>query len=449
MKKQLINLGTAVLLRAVFGIFCFPSPYPLAAQELTPSFAIQHVDVFDGYRMLRDQTVVVESGMIQSVLPSIQAASAGAEIIDGHGKTLLPGLIDAHVHIGQVNSLEQAAALGVTTELDMYASDPQSLMRWRAEIEHGQRPNAADLRTAGYGVTVPRGHPTEFSRPPGIPPLPTLGPKDDPQRFVDDRIVEGSDYIKVIYEHQGPTLTKEQLGAIVRAAHRRSKLVIAHISTQAEAYDAIEAGADGLGHIFMDSPPRADFAALAASHHIFVIGTLSVLQAFSRASKGAELAADPRLGPFIYGTGWQMLHIQLPESATKNNHFTYAEMAIRQLHSAGVPLLAGTDAPNPDTAWGVSLHNELVLLVESGLTPIDALHAATAGVTEQFCLVDRGRIEPGRRADMLLVDGDPSKDILVTRNIVAVWTAGHRVDRELIKERVQQDRKQSSKPRAE
>ena len=144
-----------------------------------------------------------------------------------------------------------------------------------------------------------------------------------------------------------------------------------------------------------------------------------------------------------------MLHIQLPESATKNNHFTYAEMAIRQLHSAGVPLLAGTDAPNPDTAWGVSLHNELVLLVESGLTPIDALHAATAGVTEQFCLVDRGRIEPGRRADMLLVDGDPSKDILVTRNIVAVWTAGHRVDRELIKERVQQDRKQSSKPRAE
>lgn len=201
---------------------------------------------------------------------------------------------------------------------------------------------------------------------------------------------------------------------------------------------------DGLAHIFNDTAVKSDFASLAASHNIFVIGTLSVLQAFGGAPKGADLAADPRLGPYIFAPGWQMLHIHLPESVSKNAHFDYAEEAIRAVHSAGVPILAGTDAPNPDTGWGISLHHELSLLVESGLTPVEALHTATAGVAERFCLVDRGRIEPGRRADLLLVDGDPSKDILLTRNIVAVWKAGDRIDRELVRQEAQQDRKQNS-----
>lgn len=195
-----------------------------AAQLANPSFAIQHVDVFDGYQMLRDRTVIVDRGMIQSVQPGAQTAAAGAEIIDGRGKTLLPGLIDAHVHIGQESSLEQAAALGVTTELDMYASDMKGLMTLRSEMKQGQHPNAADFRTAGFGVTVPGDHPTEFPLPQGMRPFPTLGPNDDPQKFVDDRIAEGSDYIKIMYEHERPTLTKEQLAAVVQAAHRRGKL---------------------------------------------------------------------------------------------------------------------------------------------------------------------------------------------------------------------------------
>src|SRR4029077_12579152 len=93
------------------------------------------------------------------------------------------------------------------------------------------------------------------------------------------------------------------------------------------------------------------------------------------------------------------------------------------------PLLAGTDAPNPGTAHGASIHRELELLVQAGLTPIEALTAATAAPARAFHLDDRGRIVPGLRADLLLVKGDPTADITATRDIVSVWKFGVEADR--------------------
>jgi hypothetical protein len=100
------------------------------------------------------------------------------------------------------------------------------------------------------------------------------------------------------------------------------------------------------------------------------------------------------------------------------------------LHEAGIAILAGTDAPNPGTAYGVSMHRELELLVASGLNPAAALAAATSVPAARFGLEDRGRIERGLRADLVLVAGDPSQDILATRAIVAVWKNGYRLERQ-------------------
>lgn len=107
---------------------------------------------FDGYRMLRSQTVTVQDGIIQEVQPSTAHLSARSAI-NGRGKTL-PELIDAHCHIAGEESLEQAAALGVTTELDMFGY-PDLLMPIRKALAHGEYPNAADFRTAGIGANVP------------------------------------------------------------------------------------------------------------------------------------------------------------------------------------------------------------------------------------------------------------------------------------------------------
>src|SRR6185369_9078826 len=165
----------------------------------------------------------------------------------------------------------------------------------RNKIASGETVDGADLRTAGIVVTVPKGHPTQMDGP----AIPTLGPGDDVQSFVDARIAEGSDYIKIVYEHAFPTLTKQQLEDVVAAAHRRNKLVVVHVSTQIEARDAIAAGADGLAHIFADSPPEPGFAEFAAEHHVFVVPTLSVIEAVTGAPDTSWWRDAPRVAPYV------------------------------------------------------------------------------------------------------------------------------------------------------
>ena len=190
---------------------------------------------------------------------------------------------------------------------------------------------------------------------------------------------------------------------------------------------AINAGADGLAHLFVGSTSSPEFGQLAASHHIFVIPTLSVLQTICATKFDSELADDSRLKPFlpIDSVSAMKNSFGLPAKVSCEG----ATEAIRQLNAAHVPILAGTDAGNPGTTQGASLHGELELLVRAGLTPVEALHAATAATAAAFHLDDRGQIIAGKRADLLLVNGDPITDIRTTRDIAAVWKAGHSIDR--------------------
>lgn len=137
-----------------------------------------------------------------------------------------------------------------------------------------------------------------------------------------------------------------------------------------------------------------------------------------------------------------MLHSKFPVVFVRRTHFEYACGATKALHQAGVPLLAGTDSPGPGTGYGLSMHVELQLLTECGFTPGEALGAATAVPAREFGLLDRGRIQTGRRADLLLIEGDPSKDIRATRNIVGVWVAGRRIDRDAVARMAEASRKQ-------
>src|SRR5262249_23712801 len=111
----------------------------------------------------------------------------------------------------------------------------------------------------------------------------------------------------------------------------------------------------------------------------------------------------------------------------------------RRLQSLGVPILAGTDAPSMGVAHGVSLHRELELLVAAGLSPAEALAAATAAPAKAFGLSDPGRIARGLRADLVLLDGDPTADIKATRRIVGVWKGGRPIDRDAWRDRVAEE----------
>ena len=402
-----------------------PAPAPASQRASDPArpratLAITHVRVFDGERAIPDATVLVDGERIAAVGRDL-GVPAGAEVVDGRGQTLLPGLIDAHVHAYEDDALVQALAFGVTTVLDMFA--PPSIFALR---DHPQ-PDRADLRSSGILATAPQGHGTEY----GVP-VPTLTRPDEAQAWVDARIAEGSDYIKIVYDDGRayrwpiPTLDDPTFQAVVDATHHRGKLAVVHVGDYEHARRAIAYGADGLVHLFRDQLPPAGFAAEVARRHAFVTPTLS--QSQLPYDGPTQLAEDPAIAPFLLPRATRNLHS--PRNLTLTAPPGMVATTIGQLRDAGVTILCGTDAPNPGTAQGASMHDELALLVAAGLSPTAALHAATAAPAKTFGLTDRGRIAAGLRADLLLVRGDPTVDVRASRQITAIWHAGHRFDRE-------------------
>ncbi len=398
------------------------------AQPASQPLWIEHVRVFDGNRVLANTNVLVEGSEIRAV-GSAAKKPANALVVDGTGKTLLPGLIDAHTHTIEVPALRQAPVFGVTTDLDMF-TEPKSAASIKQQQKEGKLADYVNLRSAGYLATAPGGHGTEY----GLV-VPTLTKPDEAQSWVDARIAEGSDYIKAVYDdaleygsgHATPTISPEILKALGVAAHKRGKMLVVHIGSLQQAKTAIEAGADGLVHLFVGPSSDAEFPKLASSHHIFVIPTLTVLQSICATPFNAALADDPQIKPYLLPTSIAAMKRTFPMGTKISCEGAYE--AVRQLKAVGVPILAGTDAGNPGTTQGASVHGELELLVRSGLTPMEALHDATAASAAAFHLDDRGVIAPGKRADLVLVNGDPTTDIRKTRDIAAVWEAGHEIDR--------------------
>lgn len=395
---------------------------------------IQNVRVFDGERVVPRTSVLVRDGRISIVAPAIKVPG-GTPTVDGTGKTLLPGLIDSHTHTWG-NALHDAVMLGVTTVLDMF-TDAKAAADFRKLDGTPAGRETADFRSAGVLVTAPKGHGTEYGMA-----IPTITSPGEATAFVDARVAEGSDYIKIIYDDghtygiKFATIDKPTMKAVVDAAHARRRLAVVHIGDYAGARDAIDAGADGLVHLFVDRPPEADFARMVAAHRAFVVPTLTVLESVAGEKGGETLTQDAHLSPYINPDNAQNLKGTFPQRPGSTRDFQAALITVRQLRDASVPILAGTDAPNPGTAHGASIHRELELLVKAGLTPLEALRAATSVPARTFSLTDRGRIAPGLRADLVLVNGDPTTDILATRDIAMVWKRGTVIDRDAYREQV-------------
>jgi len=187
---------------------------------------------------------------------------------------------------------------------------------------------------------------------------------------------------------------------------------------------------------------------LVKKHHAFVIATLSVNESVSGKASGESLVSDPRLSPYIDAQTAGNLNKSFPSRPGAKVNFANALAAVRALRAAGVPLLAGTDAPNPGTAHGASIHRELELLVQAGLTPTEALRSATSVPAKSFGLNDRGRIAPGLRADLLLVKGDPTQDIFATRDIVSIWKTGVETDRATTRANVAKQKQEAGASKA-
>jgi imidazolonepropionase-like amidohydrolase len=349
----------------------------VTARPRSEKIALANVRVFDGWELRGPTTVVIEGAIVGD-------DSVGARIVDAGGAILLPGLIDAHVHLLEEGHLQQLADFGVTTALDMGAWPPSMVDSLR------NRTGMADIRSAGLPATTAG---SAHSHLPGYPAGEFVEGPAAAARFVTDRIREGADYIKLIADVPGPD--QETLDALVAAAHQHGKFTVAHAVSTAALDMALRAGVDMITHVPLDRPVTESATARIVAQGCVCIPTLTMMRGVAHAGPSYESARD----------------------------------SVAKLHRAGVPILAGTDAnTGPGIPFsprhGESLHGELELLVDAGLSTVEALRAATVLPAQHFGLSDRGVIEPGRRADLVLIDGDPIADIRATRQVRRVWCAG-------------------------
>lgn len=370
--------------------------------------AITNVRVFDGQRLREPATVVLEDGTISARTSADGALNA--DVLDGGGGTLLPGLIDTHVHVDKVSQLEASASWGVTTMLDMGNKDLANL----ATLKNGQ--GLPTLKSAGNPASAPD---SVFVRKMGFSVSTTVTGPEDAARFVAERVAEGSDYIKILVEDPKIPGTRalgaETVTALVAAAHEAGLTTVAHVVSADTMITAVRAGADIVTHTALTSDLGPDLVALLAEREVVIIPTLTMMQGVVHAIGGRF--AMRVLAPFV--------------PAVRLN-YRHAKSTVATFRDAGAVILAGTDSNDDLTApcqvaHGKSLHEELERLVDAGLAPAEALRGATSLAAGTFGLGDRGVIAPGHRADLMLVDGDPTLDISATRNIRGVWIGGTRV----------------------
>jgi len=400
------------LIVAIAAILMLASARVSADQKSASSFVIRNARIFDGEKIITGATVVVGDGKIAAVGSNI-ATPSDAVIIDATGDTLMPGLIDSHVHVWTRDVLERSLAFGVTTVLDMFMRVGDA--RYFRKEEAVSASDIADFRSAGTCVTSPGGHGVEEGFP-----IPTIRNPEDAQAFVDARIAEGSDYIKIMYDfgENFTTLSRATMAAVVKAAHQRGKLVVVHIDSYQGALDAINAGADGLAHTPHDRPPAKDFGAFVKAHHAFVETTLAIPRfLFGTGGGGETIVDDPMLAPYLLTSdagnlkgitpikpevhGMLLHHLEQLKNPTpfevrereslkgiapdQYEAFSNAEETLRLLDRAGVPILVGTDAANAATA-GALMHAELGTVVKAGLSPSEALADATSVPARIFSL---------------------------------------------------------------
>lgn len=412
--------------------------------------AIVDARVFDGEEVVDAGVVVLEGARIRAVGGPVPD---GAEVVDAAGSTLLPGLIDAHVHTS-VEALELALTFGVTTELEMQG------MFTRHNREHvTDDDRVADVRSAGFGITPPGGHPSELmgdgdhdgdhdgdeaapwedaENDGGASPwsdvvMPFSTTPEEAVAFIPQLEAAGSDYIKFMIDDgtvEGapglPLLSDATIAAGVAEAHRRGLLTVAHTLTVDATASAVAGGIDGLVHLFMDGPHTPEIVRSVAGSGAFVVPCV-VLNASMMGIPATELAADPRVSSRLDDAWTATLRSSYDRYPQGNLRDVLA--SVKALHDAGVDILVGTDVSFPlpvlgGMAHGASVHHELQLLVRAGLTPLEALRAATSTPARRFGLSDRGRIRETLRADLLLVDGDPTTRISDSLNIQQVWRRG-------------------------
>jgi imidazolonepropionase-like amidohydrolase len=389
------------------------SPLSLAAQA-DSRLAITHITVIDctGAAPKPNSTVLVANGRIVSVTASDSIPiAAGTRVIDGTGKFLIPGLWDMHGHLtdATADAFPLLIMNGVTGVRDV-GGDLTQIDRWRAEIESGSRVGPHIFR-AGPFVDGPK--PTARNRL-------TVRTPDEARQAVHQLKAKGVDFIKVHNK-----LTRESFFALMNEARKEHVPVAVHLPQGVSSAEASDSGAASLEHIEMINEsailrPGATAKTVmeAVDENLGPAGQAL----FERFAKNGTYY-DPTL--VAYERGF-VLWSNKPEALKPRLEVHRKQVEqVAMMHRAGVQILAGTDFTDWGQVPGIDLHNELALFVEAGFTPLEALQTATLNPAKLLGRAETfGTIQPGRVADMVILNMNPIEDISHTRKINAVVLRG-------------------------
>lgn len=441
------------------------------------SIYITHVTVIDTQsgREDRDRTVIIAGNRILDIQDAKQAkAPSGAKVVDATGKYLIPGMWDMHVHMrgsikGSPNFAKENEAMlplylanGVTGVREMGGDLVDLVLRWRSEVDSGMR-FAPRIATCGPKLDGAK------PRFPGSIPITT---PEEARTAVQRVKAMGVDFVKVL--DSSPDIPHDAYLALLDEAKRQHLPVTGHVAltvTVAEVSDAgqniehtryfpgcarneKELKADRLARRITASDytvavvdgydpniAEALFARFAANH-TWVTPTLASSHMFAYEDV-ERWDQDPRrkyLMPRILASWEDRADSSATQtqqeaallSSYRKKQFQHALESIRLMHKAGVSIMAGTDtgASNQNMFPGFSLHDELGFLVKGGLTPLEALQCVTLNAAKWLNRLNTlGTVEPGKLADLVLLDADPIQDIHNTTKISEVFLGGKELDR--------------------
>lgn len=383
-----------------------------AAVASAAPLLIRGATVFDGTGRApyAADVLVDDAGRIAKVAPGLPREK-GVQVVDARGLALLPGLFDLHTHWTpnfKPSALPQIAnaylAHGVTTVNDFHQA-PEAYAPRRAWL---QTIDAPSVRFTAR-ISTPLGHGADWA---DEATTRWVNSPEAARVAVREVAAYRPDLIKVFNDgwryNNAPdnsSMDEPTLTALVDEAHRNGLRVYTHTVTLARGKQAARAGVDVIAHSMLDARADDELVALMRQHGTYYAPTLAVYETVKPGQKPPADADDPVL-------------------RQRQANFAIALANVAALHRGGVPVALGTDAGMPGTPHGEATLHELELLVRAGLTPAEALQAGTATSARAAGLDDRGTLEPGKRADLVLVSGRPWQDIGDIRNVRRVFVAG-------------------------